>query len=187
MRRIMQSSTGTRTIPSTSARSISCRRKPTSLRGQVSFGFWSHKMSASPLTFSVYDEVPQDAATIIDGGLGASNAAAAPLHEVCQLSCLCRLATGKIVGGAVGRTWGVCCEIQQVWVQFDHRRKGIGSRLIRELHRRAEERGCRTFYLETWSFQAPRIYQSLGYDVRLEITGFREGIIKYIMVRKLPR
>jgi len=145
-------------------------------------------MSVMPsLIFSVHDDVPQDAATIVDDGLGAANAAAAPLHEVCPLSCVVRLATGEIVGGVIGRTWGLCCEIQQVWVQGAYRRQGIGSRLIRELHRRAEERGCQTFYLETYSFQSPQLYQLLGYDVRLEMRGFGEGIVKYIMVRELPR
>ena len=145
-------------------------------------------MSAMPsLIFSVHDDFPQDAAAIVDGGIEAANAAAAPLHEVCLVSSVVRLTTGEIVGGAIGRTWGLCCEIQQVWVQAAYRRQGIGKRLIRELHRRAEERGCRTFYLGTFSFQAPRLYQSLGYEMRLEVSGFREGISKYIMIRELPR
>jgi hypothetical protein len=56
---------------------------------------------------------------------------------------------------------------------------------MRDLHQRAEGRGCRTFYLETTSFQAPRLYRSLGYETRLEISGFRDGITKHYMVREL--
>jgi ribosomal protein S18 acetylase RimI-like enzyme len=109
-------------------------------------------MSATPsLIFSVHDDVPQHAAALVDGGLGAANAAAAPLHEVRSLSSVARLATDEVVGGAIGRTWGLFCEIQQVWVQTAYRRQGIASRLIRELHRRAEDRGCRSLYFERFS------------------------------------
>jgi len=139
-----------------------------------------------PATFTMHDDVPHDVATVINTGIGEANAAAAPLQEVQPLSCVARLHTGEIVGGVVGRTWGLCCEIQQLWVRPVHRRKGIGSRLIHELHRRAEDRGCRIFYLETFSFQAPRLYQSLGYEVHLKISGFREDIVKYTLVRELP-
>jgi hypothetical protein len=50
---------------------------------------------------------------------------------------------------------------------------------------RAEARGCRTVYLDTFSFQAPSLYRALGYQVRLEIAGFAPGIVKYTMVREL--
>ena len=144
-------------------------------------------MSAeSSLTFSVHDDVPPDVGTVVDSRLDEANRAAAPLHEVRPLSCVARLATGEIVGGVVGRTWGLCCEVQQLWVHAAYRRRGVGTRLMRDLHQRAAGRGCRTFYLETMSFQAPRLYRALGYETRLEISGFREGITKHFMVREVP-
>src|SRR5512137_3059257 len=114
--------------------------------------------SREALTFTVHDEVPPDAGRIVDDGLGAANAAAAPLQDVRPLSCFARSAAGQVVGGVVGRTWGSCCELQQVWVEPAHRRAGIGTSLVREFERHAEARGCRTFYLETFSFQAPDFY-----------------------------
>ena len=39
------------------------------------------------------------------------------------------------------------------------------------------------FYLETFSFQAPSLYRSLGYEVKLELRGFSAGIVKYTVVR----
>jgi ribosomal protein S18 acetylase RimI-like enzyme len=141
--------------------------------------------SNEPARFTVYDEVPPDVDAVIDTGLDASNAAAAPLDEVRPISCVARLPTGEIIGGVIGRTWGACCEVQQIWVHPSHRRKGIGARLMRELHGRANERGCRTFYLETFSFQAPSLYRALGYEVRLEIAGFTTDIRKYVMVREV--
>ena len=85
-----------------------------------------------------------------------------------------------IVGGAVGRTWGLCCELQQLWVEAAMRRKGLGARLVTSFEARARERGCRTFYLETFSFQAPSLYRSLGYEVRLTIRGMAPGVVKHV-------
>ena len=141
---------------------------------------------SNSVTFSVHDDVPGDVDARVDGGLGEANRAAAPLDEVRPIACAARVAGGAIVGGVIGRTWGACCEVQQLWVHPVHRRRGIGTRLMRELHRRAEARGCRTFYLETLSFQAPRLYRALGYETRLEIGGFGHGITKHFMVRELP-
>ena len=136
------------------------------------------------LTFSAHDDVPPEEGRLIDTGLGASNEAAAPLHEVHPLSCFARLPSGIVVGGVVGRSWGTCCELQQLWVDPEYRRRGMGARLVREFERHAHARGCRTFYLETFSFQAPSLYRSLGYEVKLELRGFSAGIVKYTMFRE---
>ena len=136
------------------------------------------------ISLSLHDELPPEAA-LVDAGLGAANEAAAPLHEVRRLACIARTADGTVVGGAVGRTWGECCELQQLWVEPAHRRRGLGAQLVRAFEGRAQQRGCRTFYLDTFSFQAPRLYRSLGYEVRLELRGFGHGIVKYTMVREV--
>lgn len=141
--------------------------------------------SETALTFSVHDDVAHDAGKRIDAELGASNEASAPLHNVRPLASFARLAGAALVGGAVGRTWGACCELQQLWVDPAWRRQGIGARLVREFEQRAESRGCCTFYLETFSFQAPSLYRSLGYKVRLEVRGFAPGIVRYSMIREI--
>ena len=136
------------------------------------------------LLFTVHNEVPSEEGSIVDAGLGASNESAAPLHEVSPLSCFAREQSGIAIGGAVGRTWGTCCELQQLWVEPSRRRQGIGAQLVREFGRHAKTRGCHTFYLETFSFQAPSLYRSLGYQVKLELKGFSPGVVKYTMVRQ---
>jgi GNAT superfamily N-acetyltransferase len=136
------------------------------------------------ISFTTHDEVPPAAGEIVDAGLGASNDAAAPLHEVRALSCFARLPSGTILGGAVGRTWGRCCELQQLWVEPGARRRGTGRRLVEIFESAARARGCSMFYLETFSFQAPALYASLGYAIELELEGFSPGVVKYVMVRR---
>jgi ribosomal protein S18 acetylase RimI-like enzyme len=134
-------------------------------------------------SFSVHDDVPREEAHIVDEGLGESNKALARVQDVRGLSCFVRSPGGEVVGGAVGRTWGACCELQQLWVDPRYRRQGLGSRLVRQFEQRGAARGCHTFYLDTFSFQALGFYRSLGYRPKLEIGGFPDRIRKFIMVR----
>lgn len=138
---------------------------------------------SEPLSITLHDEPMRDDARVVDEGLGASNEAAAPLHEVQPLSCFARLPDGTVVGGAVGRTWGACCELQQLWVDPAHRGEGLGTRIVKSFEARAAARGCTVFYLYTFSFQARPFYERLGYEAKFEIHGFAPGIVKYTMLR----
>ena len=133
-----------------------------------------------------HEDLPTEAAALIDAGLGTSNDAAAPLHEVRPLSCFARDEEGAVVGGAIGRSWGHCCELQQLWVQPDSRRRGLGAMLIKAFEELAQHRGCSVFYLETFNFQAPELYKSMGYEITHEHAVYPHGIVKYIMVHTLP-
>jgi GNAT superfamily N-acetyltransferase len=131
------------------------------------------------------DELPRDAALAVDSGLGESNQAAAPqLADVRALAAFVRDAGGGVVGGAIGRTWGECCELQQLWVRPDLRGSGLGSALMRRFEAGAAARGCTTYYLETWSFQARPFYERFGYTVAHELGGFAPGMAKFLMVRR---
>lgn len=138
------------------------------------------------LTFQTLDRKSDVEAAIVDAGLDASNLAAAPLADVRPIVCVARNASGKVVGGLVGRTWGECAELQQLWVTPDERRKRIGTRLVKLFETRVKARGCCTLYLTTFSFQAPALYRSLGYRAAAEVRGFPDGIVKYLMVRTIP-
>jgi len=143
---------------------------------------------APGLTFSLHDDLlPADAAAIVDQGLGEANNAAAPLHEVRALACFVRDAAGRVIGGAVGRTWGACCELQQLWVAPELRRAGLGAAMVRRFEARAVARGCRHFHLETFSFQAPSLYRALGYDVVQRNAAFPHGIVEFVMAKEVAQ
>jgi ribosomal protein S18 acetylase RimI-like enzyme len=135
------------------------------------------------LAFSTHDCYPPEETAIVDSGLGESNDSAAPLHEVEPISCFARTEDGRVIGGAVGRSWGLCCELQQLWVAPSHRRRGVGAQLVKNFEAHAFRRGCKSFYLETFSFQAPSLYRSLGYEVKYERKGYPHGITKFHMVK----
>ena len=59
----------------------------------------------------------------------------------------------------------------------------LGTQLIQAFEARAREHGCSTFYLETFSFQTPRLYELPGYTVAYEHKVYPHGIVKYVMVK----
>ena len=101
------------------------------------------------------------------------------------MACFARTPDGVVIGGAVGRTWGPAAEIQQLWVGDAHRHRGVGTALVRAFEARAAERGCRSCYLETLSFQAPRFYAALGYRVVFELRELPYGIVRFTMLREI--
>lgn len=139
-------------------------------------------MPVFPIT--VHDSHPAEESALVDAGLSDANNAAAPLDEVRPLSCFARTPSGQVVGGAVGRRWGACCELQQLWVEPSRRREGLGAALVRAFEARAREHGCSSFYLETFNFQAPALYRSLGYAVAYEHAVYPHGIVKLVMVKE---
>lgn len=137
------------------------------------------------IAITTHDDCPREEAGIVDRGLDEWNFSAAPLHEVTPLSCFARLPTGEVIGGAVGRSWRQCCELQQLWVDAAHRKAGVGSRLVYAFEAHGRSRGCTVFYLETLSFQAPLFYESLGYRTTYEHAVYPDGIVRYTMVKHI--
>ena len=118
---------------------------------------------------------------IIDAGLDRYNREAADLDAVRNFACFARAKSGEVVGGAIARCWGRCCELLHIWVAEEQRSKGIGRRLVGQVEEYAHSHEASIVYLDTFSFQAPEFYRSLGYQVVCEFEGFPDGMKKYIM------
>ncbi|CAG0976724.1 acetyltransferase [Burkholderiales bacterium] len=144
------------------------------------------RASAMDLLYSTHETPQPEAAAVVDAGIGGYNDAAAPLHEVRGLFVFARAAGGAVLGGAIGRSWGQCCELEQLWVAEERRRQGLGRELLRHFEAEARRRACTLVYLDTWSFQAPRFYEKLGYRGVLEVAGFGPGLVKYTLHKHLP-
>lgn len=77
----------------------------------------------------------------VDAGVHPYDLAAADLGAVRPLLCFARDAGGAVVGALRVRRWGSAWEVQQLWVDSRHRRRGIASELLRRGERAARERG----------------------------------------------
>jgi GNAT superfamily N-acetyltransferase len=121
---------------------------------------------------------------VIDEGLDAYNSASADLGAVRPLRCYAREGD-EVIGGVIARTWGACCEIQIIWVHESRRRRGIATELLARTEQAARARGCDLIYLETFSFQAPALYERAGYQEACSFRGFPGGIVKQLMQKRL--
>jgi GNAT superfamily N-acetyltransferase len=69
----------------------------------------------------------------------------------------------KIRAGLIGHLYGDWLFIALLWIHADLRRMRVGTGLIAAAERRAREFGCHFAWVDTFSFQAPRFYEKLGY------------------------
>ena len=69
----------------------------------------------------------------VDRGLGEFNEQHEALNDVRALHIIASDESGSTVGGAVGRTWGKCCELQQLWVNPARRHGTVGA-VARDIH-----------------------------------------------------
>lgn len=69
----------------------------------------------------------------------------------------------RIVGGLVGDCLWNFVHVHLLWVDEAARGKDHGTKLMREAERVARERGAALVWLNTFSFQAPKFYEKLGY------------------------
>jgi GNAT superfamily N-acetyltransferase len=137
------------------------------------------------ITIDCTDQPPAEDLAAVDRGLHAFNLNAARLGDVRPLAAFARSPEGTLVGGAVARTWGECCDLRQIWVRESDRRRGIGRELLRRIEEEARARGCRLIYLDTFTFQAPDFYRGLGYETVCELHGYPEGATKFFMRKEL--
>ena len=78
-------------------------------------------------------DVPSpEALAAVDAGLSRHNDDGPALAHVRRLCVFATADDGRVVGGAVGRSWGECCELQQLWVSEALRGQGLARRLPRD-------------------------------------------------------
>ena len=113
------------------------------------------------------------------------NSAATGIDDGEALAVFARGERGELLAAAAGHTWGGTCEIRQLWVKDELRRRGIGSRLLQEAEAEARQRGCSQLVLNTHSFQAPEFYEKLGYSRVAEIADYPHGHAQILMRKAL--
>ena len=92
-------------------------------------------------------------------------------------------ADGSIIGGLLGGTYWGWMYIDILWVREDHRRQGVGSRLLTEAEKEAMRRGCHHVHVDTMSWQAPMFYQKHGYEVIGVLPDIPRGNQKYLLMK----
>lgn len=92
---------------------------------------------------------------------------------------------GAIRGGVTGGVWGGWLHVVALWVDEAFRGRGLGRELMLAAEAEAREAGAGHAFLETHSFQAPGLYQHLGYVAIAELTDYPPGEKQLIMRKDL--
>jgi GNAT superfamily N-acetyltransferase len=98
-----------------------------------------------------------------------------------------RDARGRVVGGVIVESYYRESYVELLWVDEGSRHTGLGSRLIEAAVRRARRRGSRLIHLNTYSFQAPRFYEKLGFRRFGGMRGSPPGASRHYYVKRLVR
>jgi GNAT superfamily N-acetyltransferase len=96
-----------------------------------------------------------------------------------------RDANGKIAGGLILENYWKESYVELLWVSSKMRGRDLGTRLILEAEKRARRRGSKLLHLNTFSFQAPRFYEKLGFRRFGALHGSPEGASRYFYVKRI--
>ena len=94
-------------------------------------------------------------------------------------------ADGNIIAGIIGGTYWGWMYVDILWVHEDHRKQGIGTKLLAEAEKEGARRGCHHVHLDTLSWQAPEFYKKHGYKVVGMLPDIPNGNQKYLLMKEL--
>jgi len=134
----------------------------------------------------VYEEKPEDSAWgIIGHGVSRYNKEQAGDNHFKRLCYVLKDSDGEVVGGVIAEVYWDWLYIDLLWVQEGLRRQGFGKSLMARAEEEARQMGAKNAYLDTFSFQAPGFYESLGYKSFGELPDFPQGQQRFFMRKEL--
>ena len=75
--------------------------------------------------------------------------------------------------------------VSTVFVDEEYRRKGIGTRMIREMEERASAMGVNTIRLDTFDWQGKEFYEALGYQCVGHYNNAVDGYSEYFFLKRI--
>jgi GNAT superfamily N-acetyltransferase len=137
----------------------------------------------SEVTLTAVDPTP-DEVQYLEDRICEFNSSATGIGDGELLAFFVR-ASGRIVAGICGNTWGGTCELRQFWVEESRRNRGLGTRLFEAAEQEARRRGCTQIVLMTFSFQAPAFYEKHDFEVVATIDDHPRGHRNVLMRKRL--
>ncbi len=107
------------------------------------------------------------------------------LRDYQQIAILLRDEHDEIRGGVTGGVWGGWFHVVNLWVDEELRGRGLGRDLMLAAEQEARAVGARKAFLETHTFQAPWLYEKLGYTTIATLEDYPPGQAQLIMSKAL--
>lgn len=90
-----------------------------------------------------------------------------------------------IVAGCNGSIIFGSIYTDQLWVDPNLRKLGMGKKLMEAVHEYGKKHGCTISTVATMSFQVPDFYKKLGYKIDFSREGYSKGASCIFMSKKL--
>lgn len=94
---------------------------------------------------------------------------------------------GKIDAGINGFLNWNWANVYNFWVAEPLRGQGIGKQLLSAFEEHAIAHGCDHIHLDTFTFQAPDLYEAWGYEQFATLENYPEGHARHFYRKKLCR
>jgi len=138
------------------------------------------------ISISITDAPDDEAHRVIEGGLGDYNEKQAGYRDWRPLAVLARdPASGRVIGGFLGRTSLGLLFIDLVYLPDNRRGQNLGGRMLALMEDEGARRGCRSGVLYTISFQAPGFYERHGWREFGRIACDPPGTSRVFMTKEL--
>lgn len=128
--------------------------------------------AAAPVTAAIRD------------GLAAANLRARPEASAEPLVLVARRGD-RLVGGIEGRVAWSWLRVDRLWVAEAERGAGVGSRLLRDAERIAEQAGAIGAHLDSFGFQSPGFYLRRGYRSYGQLADYPPGDRRVVLWKPL--
>ena len=92
---------------------------------------------------------------------------------------------GQKIGVAAGYTWAGIAELKQMWVDKAYRGRGFARALLDAFVEEAGNRGVLRIWVSSYDFQAPALYEKVGFRRMAEFEGWPEGHIHVVLCKEL--
>lgn len=122
---------------------------------------------------------------IIYARLVEYEAAMAGAPEIRPVAILLKDEADATIGGLWGNTVFRWLVVQLVFIPEQHRGLGLGTQIMAEAEAVARARGCIGIWLDTYSFQAPKFYEALGFEVFGQVEDHPPGQSRIFMRKSL--
>ena len=90
---------------------------------------------------------------------------------------------GQLLGAITGRAYYNEVHIGDLIIGKEHRKSGIGRKLVEEVENTYKGKGYEKITLTTFGFQAPEFYKKLGYETEFVRVDKEPKLSKYFLAK----
>jgi GNAT superfamily N-acetyltransferase len=133
----------------------------------------------------VTDTIDEQMREAIANGLDDFNDEVIGYGDRKALAVIVKNASGKVAGGALGRSSLGLLFLDLFYLPKSLRGSGLGTQILNAFEEEGRKRGCRSAVLYTLSFQAPQFYERNGWRIFGNIPCHPDGTSRVFLTKLL--